>query len=164
MILVVVVLTIATLGIVQFGVFFANGQQVALAARAGGLEASQTANLPISSTGPVPETIVSAVEHQLESSKIAWCKIRLEHNVTPGGDVVVLNSPTSDACDCRTEDELPQSPGAATAITRYVRLTVCVPLSEVFPEQLSFFGEQLFGQDQTYEHTAVFQYELDPPP
>src|SRR5688500_8792315 len=42
MILVLVVLLIATIGVVQFGVFLANAQQVALAARVGALEASQT--------------------------------------------------------------------------------------------------------------------------
>src|SRR3954454_8731322 len=80
MIMVVVVLAIVTVGIAQFGVFFANADEVAFAARVGVEEASQTANLPPTS-GPVPANIVSAIEHQLQSSQINWLHIRLEHNV-----------------------------------------------------------------------------------
>src|SRR5262245_49268769 len=82
MILVVVVLAIVTVAIVQFGVFFANAQEVALAARNGGLEASQTAGLSTTNGNPVPADIIRAIAHQLDSSRIAWTQIRVEHNVT----------------------------------------------------------------------------------
>jgi hypothetical protein len=62
-----------------------------------------------------------------------------------------------------TDEPLANSPGAATAQTRYVRLTVCVPLSEVFPQSLSFFGVQLYGSEQTYEETAIYRYEMGTP-
>jgi hypothetical protein len=39
-------------------------------------------------------------------------------------------------------------------------VTVCVPLDQVFPKQISFFGKQLFDSAKTCEHTAVFRYEL----
>jgi hypothetical protein len=157
MILVLVVLLIVTIGVVQFGVFLSNAQQVALAARVGALEASQTtdANLP-DAPGPVPDNIIRAIEHQLESSCIEWCTIRVEHNVHPDGDQVELLSQTDPACDCKTDDFLADPP-----IRPYVRVTVCVPLSEVMPAQLSFFGQQIYGADDTYEHSAVFRYELD---
>src|SRR3954470_18486447 len=82
MLMVVVVLAIISVGIIQFGMFFANADEVAFAARVGAEEASQTSNLP-TSPGPVPATIVSAIEHQLLSSQIDWSHIRLEHNVSP---------------------------------------------------------------------------------
>jgi hypothetical protein len=41
-----------------------------------------------------------------------------------------------------------------------VRPYVCVPLDQVFPKQISFFGTQLFDPSKTYEHTTVFRYEL----
>jgi Flp pilus assembly protein TadG len=159
MLLVVVVLAVVTVGIVQFGVFFANAQMVAMAARVGGLEASQTANLPAADGDTVPDDVLRAVEHQLASSCIAWCLVRLEHNATPSGDVVVLVSSLDDAFECAPHGPLAAPPHADT---QYVRLTVCVPLSDVFPKQLSFFGRQLFGPERTYEHTATFRYELTP--
>jgi len=158
MLMVVVVLAIVTVGIAQFGVFFANADEVALAARVGGLEASQTANLP-TAPGVVPATIVAAIEHQLESSQIEWSHIRLEHNITPGGDVVVLDS------DAGVFDENPKSNLAAPPFsnTRYVRLTVSAPLAELFPRALSYFGVQLFAATKSYEHTTVYRYELGTP-
>lgn len=160
MILVVVVLAIATVAVVQFGVFYANADQVALAARVGALEASQTANLP--PAGDVPENIVDAIRHQLESSNIAFCEVRLEHDVIPQGPpapppppyVLITSAPD---CECPPKTPLVSPPFAGT---QYVRVTVCVPLDQVFPKQISFFGSQLFDPTKTYEHTAVFRYEL----
>ena len=98
MLLVVVVLAIVTVGIAQFGIFFADAQEVALAARVGAEEASQTAGLP-TVPGPVPANIVSAIQHQLLSSQIQWSHIRLEHNVTPGDVPVDLNSDSGGGFD-----------------------------------------------------------------
>ena len=154
MILVLIVLVIVTIGIVQFGLFLANAQQVSLAARVGALEASQTSL--DDDLQEVPENIIRAIQHQLESSGIDWCAIRLEHDVTHDRSQVELLSTNSPDFHLRT-DELLGSPPPR----RYVRLTVGVPLSEVIPTQLSYFGEQLFGPDQVYEHTAIFRYELD---
>ena len=160
MLLVVVVLAIITVAVVQFGVFFANAQEVSLAARIGGLEASQFAGLSTTSGDPVPADVIHAIEHQLESSCIEWAEIRLEHNVTGALTPVELKSiaPGGFICDPKTNLLAPPFPG-----TRYVRLTVCVPLNEVFPKSLSFFGEQLFPSTRTYEHTATFRYELGTP-
>jgi hypothetical protein len=160
MVLVVVVLAIVTVAVVQFGVFFANAQEVALAARDGALEASQTAGLSTSSGNPVPADVIRAIEHQLQSSKIDWCHLRLEHNVTGGLTPVTLESDTGGGFICEPKTNLlaPPSPG-----TRYVRMTVCVPLKEVFPRSLSFFGEQLFANTRTYEHTVLLRYELGTP-
>ena len=158
MILVVVVLATVTVGIVQFGVFFANAQEVAFAARMGALEASQTNNLSTLDGDPVPANVVSAIEHQLESSGIEWCHIRLEHNANSVTAVELESDQGSPMdCDCEPKTELAASP---YPMTEYVRLTICVPLSQVFPKQLSFFGKQLFAADKTYEHTAIFRYEL----
>jgi hypothetical protein len=162
MIMVLVVIIIVTVGIVQFGVFLANAEQVAMAARVGALEASQTAPLP-AGAGPVPANIISSIEHQLQSSCIDWCHIRVEHNV--GGAATVLESPPVPAvdCDCDPKTNLATSPGFLVAPTRYVRVTVCVPLSQVMPKQLSFFGEQIYDPNNTYEHTAIYRYEIGTP-
>lgn len=157
MILVLVVLLVVTIGVVQFGEFLAQSEQVALAARVGGLEASQTMNLP-TTNGPVPSDIIAAIEHQLESSSIDWCSIRVEHNMRPDGGPIELLSQANPDCECAIHDFLAAPPNRS-----YVRVTVCVPLSEVMPQQLSFFGRQIYGAEDTYEHTAVFRYELDSP-
>ena len=158
MLMVLIVLLLATIGIAQFGVFFANAQEVALAARVGGLEASQTVDLP--PAGAVPPAIISAIEHQLESSEIEWSHIRLEHNVTLSGDPVVLESDTGGGFDVDPKSNLAAAP---FPITRYVRLTVTAPLAELFPRALSFFGIQFFAATKSYEHTTVFRYELTTP-
>ena len=165
MVLVVVVLAIVTVAIVQFGVFYANAQQVALAARVGALEASQTPNLSTTDGFPVPLEVISAIEHQLESSKIKWCHIRLEHNVNSLSAVELESDQGLPAnCDCLPKVKLPSSPTSPSiplfTPTEYVRVTICVPLNQVFPKQISFFGIQLFDSTKTYEHTAVFRYEL----
>jgi Flp pilus assembly protein TadG len=159
LIMVLVVLVIVTVAIVQFGVFFANSDEFSLAARVGAEEASQTAGLP-TAPGPVPASIIGAIEHQLLSSQIQWSHIRLEHNVTPGNAVVVLNSDTGAGFFVRPKANLaaPPFPG-----THYVRLTVTVPEAELYPRALSYFGEQLFGPNDTCEYTNVFRYELTRP-
>jgi hypothetical protein len=156
MILVLVVLLIVTIGVVQFGEFLAKSEQVALAARVGALEASQSADLE-DDCADIPENVISAIEHQLQSSDIAWCQIRLEHNVASAHRPEELIAKTSDCNDCRCE---PHAVLDCPSDRRYVRLTVCVPLSEVLPTQLSFFGAQIYASDKTYEHTSVFRYEL----
>lgn len=158
MILVVVVLAIVTVGIGQFGVFFANAQELSLAARDGALEASQLAALP--AAGAVPPDVIEVIEHQLLSSEIQWSHIRLEHNVTPDASVVVLNSDTGGGFTVNPKVVLPTAPYPGT---RYVRLTVTAPVAELYPRALSYFGAQLFAANKGYEHTAVFRYEIGLP-
>jgi hypothetical protein len=143
------------LAIVQFGIFHARMQQVALGCRVGAEEASQTAGLSTTNGDPVPTAVLDAIDHQLESSGITRCRVRLEHNV--GGDQVVLVSPTSGACDCGPDAVLSSPPPGD-----YVRLTVCVPLRELMPNSLCMIGYNITGR--TAECTTVFRYELVPPP
>jgi hypothetical protein len=158
LIMVLIVLLLVTIGIVHFGVFFANSDEFSFAARVGAEEASQTAGLP-TVPGPVPMNIIRAIEHQLLSSEIEWSHIRLEHNVTPGNAVVVLNSDSGQGYFVRPKANLvaPPFPG-----TQYVRLTVTVPMDELYPTQLTYFGQQLFDANDSCEYTNVFRYELTP--
>ena len=160
MVLVVTVLAIVTVGIVQFGVFFANADMVALAARVGAEEASQTLGLSTTNGDPVPGNVIQAIEHQLQSSQIDWARIRLEHNVNPPTNAPLALASTLPGFVFAPKSNLaaPPYPG-----TRYVRLTLAVPLNDVFPKQLSFFRQQLYPANRTYEHTVVFRYELTNP-
>lgn len=158
---VVTVLAIVTLGVAQFGVFYANADMVALAARVGALEASQTPGLSTVNGSAVPANVIAAIEHQLMSSQIDWAKIRLEHNVNPPTELPVeLTASQPGGFVVPPKSNFPAPPFAGT---QYVRLTVAVPLTDVMPKQLSLFGQQLFLANRTYEHTAVFRYELAGP-
>jgi hypothetical protein len=157
MILVLVILVFVTVGIVQFGVFLSNAQQVSLAARIGALEATQTVDLDVDASA-VPANVISVIEHQLESSGMQWCVIRLEHDVTPGEIQEELLSSQDPDCVLQT-DELLDPPLSRN----YVRLTVGVRVCEVMPKGVSYFCEQIFGPDQVYEHSAIFRYELETP-
>jgi Flp pilus assembly protein TadG len=160
MVMVVTVLAIVTVGIVQFGVFFANADMVALAARVGAEEASQTLGLSTSNGSPVPANVISAIEHQLQSSNIDWAKIRLEHNVNPPTNAPVELASTLPGFVFAPKTNLVAAPFPGT---QYVRLTLAVPLNDVFSKQLSFFRQQLYTANRTYEHTVVFRYELTNP-
>jgi hypothetical protein len=161
MIFVLMVLIAITIGVIYFGVFYANAEQVALAARDGALKASQTVGLPITHGAAVPADIVEAVTHQLESSNIQYCSVRLEHNYTSDLNAVVLETTSSAICNCEEHARLPEPPGVAIAASQYVRLTVCVPIEQVFPKQLTYFGIHFYDPAKTYEHTVLLRYEFD---
>ena len=137
-------LLILLLAIVEFGQIISNMQQVALASRVGADVASQIA-LSTTDGDPVPDEVLDAIEVQLAASGFAGCRVTVEHNV---GAVTTLN--TGD-CDC-------DPPSAGLPPGEYVRVTVCVPLSEIAPDLLSPFGFDL--TDKTVGQTTTFPYEL----
>jgi hypothetical protein len=161
LILVLPVLLLITIGLIEFGVMFANLQQVALASRVGAERASELATLPAFTTGdPVPLEVIEAIEQQLHSSRIDWCQIRLEHNAADPQAQEVLESAEGDPCGC---DDIVPLPEDEIPTGRYVRLTVTVPLSEVVPSGLTLFGCRLFSAEQAFQSTTIFRYEIGTP-
>ena len=153
LVIILPVLILIGLGIVSFGIFYSNRQQVALAARVGAEEASQTAGLDTTSDwDPVPQDILDAITDQLESSCIQVYEVRLEHNV--GGTPVVLRSPGTGTCPCGPDDTLPP----CQLLGKYVRVTVCVEMEELMPNFLAAFGSSVCGK--VAQATTVFHYEL----
>jgi hypothetical protein len=150
-IVVLPILVIVLVGIVQFGVFYANMQQVALAARVGAEEASQTGGL--AGATDVPANVLMAVNQQLQTAGMSFCRVRLEHNV--GGSQVELYYPSEDACNGGPEEELP----AGGPPREYVRLTVTVRLGEVMSDNIGCFGFSPVGTDKTAFATTIFRYE-----
>ena len=144
--LVLPVLLIVLLATVEFGMFFSNMQQVALASRVGAEAASQT-SLPTS--GVVPTSITEPIEHQLASSGIVPCKVILEHNVSA---VTTLTWPAVSPCPC----DPPSTP--LPGVARYVRVTVCVPMTALAPNCLALFGFDL--ADCYAQSSTAFRYEL----
>ncbi len=148
---------ILLVAVVQFGLYHVRMQHVALASRIGAEQAAQTPNL--SSYATVPPGVVSAVQAELQSAGITQFCIRLEHNVNGGG--VLWEPPggcpfcSGGGCTCCPTSSLPSPPYSGTY---YVRLSVCVPLTELMPNVLKVFGFDLTGKTTAF--TTVFRYEL----
>jgi len=142
---------ILLMAVVEFGMILVNEQQVALASRVGAEKASETAGLSISTGDPVPAPVLDAIEHQLGSSCLSACAVILEHNVAISPPAVLI-SPPDPACNC-------QPPGTALPVDRnYVRVTVCVPLSQLAPNLLKFVGFDI--TNCVIHHSTTFRYEL----
>ncbi|MCS7303480.1 MAG: pilus assembly protein [Thermoguttaceae bacterium] len=159
LILVLPVFLILLVAVVQFGLYHVRMQHVALASRIGAEQASQTSGLP--SSGAVPQPIVDAVAAELQSAGITQFCIRLEHNVNVSPPAV-LWYPSSGCpfcsgggCTCCPSSPLSSPPYSGT---NYVRLSVCVPLTQLMPNVLKVFGFDLTGKTTAF--TTVFRYEL----
>lgn len=148
---------ILIMAVVEFGMILVNQQQVALASRVGAEKASETAGLSTNSGDPLPDPVLYAVQHQLGSTCLDYCSVILEHNVVPPPPPpittpVVLQSPASPTCDC----DPPTT--ALPTYGRYVRVTVCVPLTKLAPNLLSFVGFDISGC--VIHHSTTFRHEL----
>jgi hypothetical protein len=149
------ILTIALLAIIEYGLFFANMQQVALACRVGVKAASQTDDLPLAS-GTVPAPVLDAIGQQLRSCGISPCAVFLEHDV-PGSEQELVATFDS-GCACHAPaTPLPSPPGGA----RSVRVTVCVPMGELAPNCLALFGLDL--ANRVAKSTTTFRYQRSKP-
>jgi hypothetical protein len=156
LILTLPIFLILLVAVVQFGLYHVRMQHVALASRIGAQQAAQTSNL--SSYAIVPPGVVSAVAAELQAAGITKFCIRLEHNVGAGG---VLWEPaggcpfcSGSGCTCCPSTPLTSPPYPGTS---YVRLSVCVPLTELMPNVLKVFGFDLTGQYTAF--TTVVRYE-----
>ncbi len=148
---------ILLVAIVQFGLYHVRMQHVALASRIGAKQAAQTPDLQ--SYSSVPGNVISAIGAELQTTGITQFCVRLAHNV--GSTTVVLWDPPggcpfcpTGGCTCCPTSPFSSSPYSGT---KYVRLTVCVPLTELMPNVLKIFGFDLTGQTTAF--TTVFQYE-----
>jgi hypothetical protein len=150
-------LLIVLFAAIEFGMFFASMQQVALACRVGAEEASQT-NLSGTVDGdPVPSNVSLAVEQQLATAGYVPCAVFLQHDVQDPPQMLV--TPASPTCPCLPPaDALLPPPGAGG---KSVRVTVCVPMTELAPNCLALFGFDL--ADRCAQCTTTFRYELSTP-
>jgi hypothetical protein len=155
LVLVLPVLILIGVAIVSFGLFYSNRQQVALASRIGAEVASETVGLP--SSGNPPQNVLDMIDLQLRSSGIEVYSVRLEHNVslTTGGLPVVLEYSNPAIGSCGPDDTLPDDP----LLDKYVRVTVCVPMTELMPSLLASFGATIDGK--MAQATTIFRYELN---
>lgn len=137
---------IAFLAVVEFGMIFANLQQVALASRVGAKVASESSSFSVGPLNPA-DPIVLAIEHQLQLSGITQCKIILEENA--GGS---HNTHTLGSCVA------PPPPTPLPTLGKYVRVSVCVPGSQLAPNLLKAFF--LDSSKWIFRETTTFHYEL----
>jgi Flp pilus assembly protein TadG len=146
------VLLIVLLAVVEFGMFFSGIQQVNLASRVGAEAASQSTSLPYALT-TVPPDVADPINQQLANAGISPCKIILEHNKS---SLQTLTTPYGAGCDCD-----PPATSLPVIAASSVRVTVCVPMSELAPNCLTMFGFDLairYAQCST-----TFRYELSTP-
>jgi len=148
------VLLIILLAVVQFGMFFSGLQQVSLASRVGAEAAAQT-DLSASETGDgIPADILNAINAQLASAGITACRIFVEHNVD-GTDEDELQEPSTSTWTCTppaTALPLDDAHGVYS-----VRVTVCVPMSELAPNCLSLFKFDI--SKRSTQCSTTFRYE-----
>ncbi|NMC20583.1 MAG: hypothetical protein GYA33_09200 [Thermogutta sp.] len=150
LVLVLPLILIALLAAIQFGKYFANMQEISLAARIGGLAASRTANLSAVPGDPVPTTVVEAVNKQLTSVGIPTAAIALEHNLD--GCPILLKSPQ----DVSVDVDLISAPPPG----RYVRVIVIVPQAALMPDLLRACGLHLVLPGKITAFSNVFQYAM----
>ena len=144
------VLLIAFLAAIQFGMLFSKNQQLALASRIGALAAAQSFDLlPVN--GPVPPSILQPITRHMNLMGVSPYGVLIEHNVTnPQPMTPVLLASGTPACTQPTTP-LPTS-------GRYVRVTVCVKVTQIAPDLLGFFGLDITADK--IQQTSVFRYEL----
>lgn len=141
---------------VEFGLLMTRLQQVALAARVGAMEAAQTDGLQ--EFTDFPAGIEEVVDKQLQSAKrqsgkIEYCRLILEHSVGPGGTSPLFQDGNV-PCDC---DPIPDSDIPVPMCGDYVRVTVCVRMTELTPNLLKIFGFDI--SQKIIQHTATYRYE-----
>lgn len=150
MVLVLPLILIALLAAIQFGKYFANMQEISLAARIGGVAASRTASLSGVPGDPVPATVTDAVYRHLASAGIHTAAIALEHNLD--GGPVLLQTPADASIDVDFISAPP--PGG------YVRVIVIVPQAAIMPDLLRACGLHLVLPGKITAFSNVFHYSL----
>jgi hypothetical protein len=144
------VLLIAFLAAIQFGMLFSKLQQLALASRIGALAAAQYSPLP-PVDGPVPPNLMLPITRQMNLIGASPYGLLIEHNVTdPQPATPVMLTSGTPACTQPTTP-LPTS-------GRYVRVTVCVEVTQIAPDLLGLFGLDITSEKA--QQTSVFRYEL----
>lgn len=148
------VLLIMLLAVVQFGMFFSGLQQVSLASRVGAEAAAETNLTGLTSADSIPGPILTAINAQLGSSASSACKVYLEHNVD--GSEEELQEPSGSGCACTPPvTGLPLD--AANGVYS-VRVTVCVPMTELTPNCLELLGFDISAR--WTQCSTTFRYEL----
>ncbi len=148
------VLIVLLLAVVEFGCIFASMKQVAYASRFGAKKAAEApritlSNLNMSGVG----TLRNDINRYLRTVGIpkGACRVILEHNACGIANPQQVDDPSSDSCDCSV-------PSHSTPTTgEYVRVTVCVNLTDACPDLLGAFGFSL--DDRVITETTVFRYE-----
>lgn len=148
------VFMIFLLAVVQFGIFFGNSQVLVLASRVGAEAASE-----INLTTGVPGAVEDAVTKHLTSAGIpGYCRIRLEHNAVNVNNPQAYLLPNSGSCSCTPNDVLLPADRPPYV---YVRLTVCVSVTNMMPNLLTVFGLDISSYTEAASSTTIMRSEVD---
>jgi hypothetical protein len=148
LLLVLPIMLLILLAVIQFGLFLSGLQQLYMASRVGGLEAARTADL--ASFNTVPPNVMEIIQKQLDTAGIELEQVRLEHNLNGGSTVLVAPGDTD---DCGPPREVGPNPPR-----EYVRVTVCVKLTEVMPNGLAALGFGL-ADNQVAKTSVLYRYD-----
>jgi len=156
-ILVLPIVLIAILAIVEFGLLFANLQQLEMATRAGALESVETSLPP---SGSVPAEVLDVINNSLRTSKIlgptetieevggVW--IQHSYNANPDSNSAssyTLTAGTPDGSVTTTDADRP-----------YVHITVSLPTTRLAPNVLRQLGIDL--QDRVSSQSMLLRHEF----
>ncbi len=141
--------------IIEFGLIFSASSHVSAASRLGAKVASKAGTVaglqalmpPVSSS---PGPLATEINRYLTSAGFVTsaCQVTLQYN--NGGNQVLTDPSGGGTCNC-------SAPTANFPPTNYVRVTVCVPLSQNVPDLLTMFGFSL--TNRSLEHTTTFQLQ-----
>lgn len=158
------VLIIFLLAIIEFSLIMQVNRQVSFASRFGASLAAEITRQTSAATNlsnynqlATPDNLKQRIDEYLGNHGLtSSCEVRLEHNACVGGQNQVQ---TSSACNCGPTGPASLPAGEPPAGEAYVRVTVCVPLSNNVPDILSTFGFGLSGR--TIQHSTIFRIETN---
>lgn len=152
LILTLPILLILLLAIVEFYLLYANLPRLEAASRAGALAASR---ISLPSGGSPPNSVIAAVDRQLETLNLPGRQIILLHD-TQGGTTQLADG-TSYPAPTDLMDHLPTT-------RNYVRVAVQTPMTGLTPNLLQSLGMDISGrivsQTTTLRHLDM---QLSPP-
>ena len=162
-------LVIFVLAVVEFAIMYQVDKQVAYSSRFGAKLASeitrnrfQARNLGNINLSTTPDNLKDRIDDFLATAGLTEsCEIRLEHNACVPNPLQV---DTDAPCNCGPSST-PLPPGEPPGFPNtsldqaWVKVTVCVPLTDNVPNCLSTFGFDV--TDCTFEHSTVFRIETE---
>ncbi|MBD3672513.1 MAG: pilus assembly protein [Planctomycetaceae bacterium] len=148
------IIFILFLSVIEFGMLYTLSQQVAFASRYGAKIASEevVAGIPSLNTSGGGSRLRLAIDQHLSEAGVSEsCSVTLQHNVG-GLAETQIDSPATPA-DCECVAHVDYYPFGQP----YVRVTVCVDVSENIPDLLGSFGFSI--DDTIIEVSTTFAYE-----
>jgi hypothetical protein len=146
-------------GVIEFGLILGQLKQVALASRLGARVAAEMSQAALPTA---VGTVRTALERHLNSAGMTSCSVILTHNVPAVGGTTQTDGSCPGA-GCSVPDTLPPLPNgtvlAGGGNSGSVRVTVCVPLTELSPDLLGTLGFSIGTRRATHTTTMAYEFQ-----